>query len=55
MKSQSGFTLMELLAVVTIAAVLAALAAPSFRDMVRDNRITASTNNINLPSGIGAK
>ena len=46
MKSQSGFTLTELLAVISIAAILAALAAPSFRDMVRDNRVTASTNTL---------
>ena len=44
MNSQSGFTLTELLAVIAIASILAALAAPSFRDMVRDNRVTAATN-----------
>ena len=46
MKSQSGFTLTELLAVVAIAGILAAFAAPSFRDMVRDNRITTATNTL---------
>ena len=46
MKSQSGFTLMELLAVIAIAGILAAFAAPSFRDMVRDNRITTATNTL---------
>lgn len=46
MKSQMGFTLTELLAVIAIAAILAAFAAPSFRDMVRDNRITTATNTL---------
>ncbi len=46
MKSQSGFTLMELLAVIVIASILAALAAPSMRGMVQDNRITTATNTL---------
>ena len=46
MKSQHGFTLMELLIVITIGAILAGLAVPSFRTMVQDNRVTAATNTL---------
>ena len=44
MKLQRGFTLTELIIVIAIGAILAALAVPSFRNMVQDNRLTAATN-----------
>jgi prepilin-type N-terminal cleavage/methylation domain-containing protein len=36
----SGFTLLELMAVVIILAIIAAFAVPSFQEMIRRNRIT---------------
>jgi type IV fimbrial biogenesis protein FimT len=41
---QRGFTLLELLVTVSIAAVLTALATPSIVNMIKDNRITAQVN-----------
>lgn len=41
-----GFTLIELLATIAIAAILAGLAAPSFRNIILDNRLTAATNTL---------
>lgn len=40
----AGFTLIELLVVVAIAAILVALAAPSFSDMMRRNRLSAAAS-----------
>jgi type IV fimbrial biogenesis protein FimT len=40
MNRQRGFTAIEMMAVVVIAAILAALAAPSMRDMIVRNRIS---------------
>lgn len=39
-----GFTLIELLVVVAIAAILVALAAPSFSDLMRRNRLSAAAS-----------
>lgn len=41
---ESGFTLVELVTTVAIAAVLAAIALPSFRNTLRSNRVATSTN-----------
>jgi len=42
--TQRGYTLIELMLTLTVLSVLIGLAVPSFRDMVRNNRITAQTN-----------
>ena len=39
-----GFTLIELIVVLTIAAIMSAIAAPSFADMIRDHRLTTQAN-----------
>ena len=44
--AQRGFTLVELMIVITLLAVVAGIAVPSFRGMVADNRIAASTNSV---------
>lgn len=41
-----GFTLPELITVVAIVGVIAALAAPSFNNLIRSQRIKATTNNL---------
>ena len=46
MRKLTGFTLIELLITITIAAILAAVAAPSFARLIRDTRLTTSTNNL---------
>jgi type IV fimbrial biogenesis protein FimT len=43
-KPASGFTLLELIVAISIAGVLMAVAIPSFRDMIRNSRLTAYTN-----------
>jgi len=40
----SGFTLIELMITVSVAAILLSVAAPSFRDTVVRNRLTTATN-----------
>jgi prepilin-type N-terminal cleavage/methylation domain-containing protein len=42
--SARGFTLVEMLAVITISAILVALAIPSFQGTVRSSRISGATN-----------
>lgn len=42
----AGFTLLELMLTVTVAAVLAAVAIPNLRDFMRNNRITGSANDL---------
>lgn len=39
-----GFTLIETMVVVAIVAILAALAAPSFQDLLRGNRLSAASS-----------
>jgi len=43
-KSQSGFSLIELMFTVLIAAILVALAAPSFQLLIANNRMTKASN-----------
>jgi len=41
-----GFTLVEMLAVITISAILIALALPSFRSIVRSSQISSTSNDL---------
>jgi len=43
---QSGFTLVEAMFVLVIAAILLSVAAPSFRDFIRNSRITGKANDL---------
>ncbi len=45
MKKFTGFTLVELAITLTIAAILVSLAAPSFRELLLNNRLTSTANN----------
>ena len=44
MNRHSGFTLLELMVTVAVAALLLAIGVPTFQSMVRNNRIAAHTN-----------
>lgn len=46
MQRHSGVTIIELMIVVAIAAILLAMAPPSFRDMVLNNRLVTETNRL---------
>lgn len=41
---QKGFTLAEVVITILILGILAAMAAPSFRDVIRSNRLTSGAN-----------
>ncbi len=43
-RANLGYTLIELLIVLVIAAILLTLALPSFTDMIRNNRVSSTTN-----------
>lgn len=44
--AQFGFTLIELVITVSIAAIVLAAAIPSFREIIQNNRITAQANEL---------
>ena len=44
MKHQKGFTLAELITAIVILGILATLAAPSFREVIQNNRLTGAAN-----------
>jgi type IV fimbrial biogenesis protein FimT len=44
MNKQSGFTLMELIITMAIAAIVLAIGVPSFQEMMRSNRLATQTN-----------
>ncbi len=46
MKKLRGFTIVELLVTLAVAALLAVLAGPSFFDVIQNNRITSATNHL---------
>jgi type IV fimbrial biogenesis protein FimT len=46
MKKERGFTLLELMVTVTIVAILAALAAPSFTRLIADNNLSTQVNSL---------
>lgn len=43
---QSGFTIIELLITISLAAVLTSLAAPAFKDMIKKNQLAAQANSV---------
>ncbi|MFW2438865.1 MAG: GspH/FimT family pseudopilin [Arenicellales bacterium] len=45
-EKSTGFTLIELIVTLTVAAILMAAAAPSFRELIQSNRLTASVNEL---------
>lgn len=46
MKTHNGFTLIELMVAVAIAAILIAVAVPSFNAMIAGNRLATQTNDV---------
>lgn len=46
MKRQAGFTLVELMVTVAIAAILLGIGVPSFRALIENNRIAAASNDV---------
>lgn len=45
-KFSSGFTLIELIVVITVFGIMTSMAAPSFMTMIRDNRTITQTNDL---------
>ena len=46
MKMCRGFTLLELMVTVAVAAILTTVAVPGFRDLIQNNRVTTQTNEL---------
>lgn len=46
MNRQAGFTLVELMVTVAIAAILLGVGVPSFRTLIENNRIAAASNDV---------
>lgn len=46
-QQQAGFSLVELIVIVAVLAIVTSIALPSFRNMVRSNRLTATGNELN--------
>ena len=46
MDKESGFTLVELLVTIVVATVLLAVGVPAFKDFIKNNRVTAQTNDL---------
>ncbi|OMH34034.1 GspH/FimT family pseudopilin [Motiliproteus sp. MSK22-1] len=46
MKSERGFTLVELMVTVIVVAVLAGIVAPSYEQFVKDNRLSSQINSL---------
>lgn len=46
MKTTNGFSLIELMVAVAIAAILLGIAVPSFNNMLADNRLATQTNDV---------
>lgn len=44
--ANNGFTLIELMITLVVVIILAAIAAPSFNAMIRENRLTTQANNL---------
>ncbi|MFZ1642727.1 MAG: GspH/FimT family pseudopilin [Candidatus Contendobacter sp.] len=44
MKNNAGFTLMELIITMVIAAIVVTIGVPSFREIINDNRLTSNAN-----------
>lgn len=43
---RAGFTLLELMVTIAVLAIIAALAAPSFSNLINSNRLTAAANDL---------
>jgi type IV fimbrial biogenesis protein FimT len=46
MEKATGFTLIELLITIVVASILLAMGAPAFKDFIKNNRVTAQTNEL---------
>jgi len=46
MKQQLGFTLIELMVTLSVIGIMAAIATPSFSDLIQDNRLTTRSNEL---------
>ena len=45
-RNNAGVTLLELMIVIAVAAILAAMAAPSFNELIRDMRMSSASNQL---------
>lgn len=46
MQLRNGFSLIELMVVISIIAIIAGIGAPSFRNLTLDNRLSSTANNL---------